>query len=215
MASLVFHISTWKIWRVKHRNDWTSFRYFKLSNLFTKPLFCFSFQCTFLLLTSAWLFSNHLSLQFSLNYEHESLIIVSCFLIRLFVKIKAFKALSELERHVGASFIWDNNQFPQQQETVLSPSWQSGTTTKNKNAHTQLSFQITFFFNAHCCALLPAGEVLPPAESSGREGGGVQSSVPHLHCSRGPAVVWQDRAGLGLLRYENTALSGFSGEHAE
>lgn len=191
-----------------------------LNSRISSPNLCFSsFKCTFLLLTSAWLFLNHLSLQSSLNYKHVSLIIVSCFLTSLFVKIIAFKALSNLARHVGASFISENNHFPQQQRASkpYSPSWQSNTTTtKNKNAHTPvLSNNIYIFLNAHCCALLPAGEMLPSAESSDREGGGVQSSVPHLHCSRGPAVVWQDRAGLGLLRYENAALSGSRGERAE
>lgn len=55
-------------------------------------------------------------------------------------------------------------------------------------------------------ALLPAsfsaGEVLPQAEPSSREGGGVQSPVPHLHRSRSPAVVWQNRTGPGLHRYK-------------
>lgn len=74
------------------------------------------------------------------------------------MKIKVFKALSEPERHVGASFIQENNRFPQQQRArkQYSPSWQSGTTTttKNKNAHTPVfSNNFFFFLNAHCCCL--------------------------------------------------------------
>lgn len=41
-------------------------------------------------------------------------------------------------------------------------------------------------------ASLSAGEVLSPAESCSREGGGLQSPVSHLHRSRSTAVVWQD-----------------------
>lgn len=48
-----------------------------------------------------------------------------------------------------------------------------------------------------------AGEVLPSAESLCRERGSVQGSVPHVHRSRSPALVWEDRTGCGLHRYEN------------
>lgn len=51
-----------------------------------------------------------------------------------------------------------------------------------------------------------AGEVLPSEESVCRERGGVQSSVPHVHRSRSPAVVWEDGTGRGMRRYENWAL---------
>lgn len=48
-----------------------------------------------------------------------------------------------------------------------------------------------------------AGEVLPSEESVCRERGGVQGPVPHVHRSRSPAVVWEDRTGRGMHRYEN------------
>lgn len=53
---------------------------------------------------------------------------------------------------------------------------------------------------------MPAGEVLPSAESVCREGGGVQGSVPHVHHSRSPALVWEDRTRCGMHRYEKSPI---------
>lgn len=62
---------------------------------------------------------------------------------------------------------------------------------------------------AACVIAAPAsaGEVLPSAESVCRERGGVQGPVPHVHHSRSPAVVWQDRTGRGMHRYRVWATS--------